>query len=160
MNSPKRVAVLPLFLILLCTFTARAQEQVIYNFGSAPNPGLVIDPQGNLYGLNNGVFELVHGADGSWTPKSISDLASNALIIDSQGNLYGNTGYGGTNGAGEVFELSPNSDGSWTTTVLYNFRTNTQDGSQGTPSSGLFMDKSGAPDRFISQVRQKQRIRD
>lgn len=85
--------------------------------GYAPNAGLAMDAEGNLYGTtfsgglsNDGVvFEIntddtetvLHnfsGSDGA-TPYS-------GLIIDQQDNLYGTTGFGGTFNQGTVFKIT------------------------------------------------------
>lgn len=66
--------------------------------------------------------------------------------MDKSGNLYGATGQGGFTecgggvGCGTVFELSSGS-GSWAETILYSFKSGTQDG--GNPESGLTMDSYG-----------------
>jgi uncharacterized repeat protein (TIGR03803 family) len=115
-----------------------------YNFtggsdGCSPDPGVILDSAGNLYGVTSGggtggcdgfgvvfkvdtsgnetVLHTFGGGDGSG-PDSV-------LLFDAQGNLYGTTALGGTSdvcdgGCGTVFELSPQ-NGSWWETVLYNF---------------------------------------
>jgi uncharacterized repeat protein (TIGR03803 family) len=88
-------------------------ETVLHSFniadGSFPLAGLVIDPQGNLYGTtSSNIFELdtsgnltmlyafTGGADGG-NPQA-------PLLGDSAGNLYGTANSGGS-GSGVVFEL-------------------------------------------------------
>jgi uncharacterized repeat protein (TIGR03803 family) len=126
-------------------FDAAGKETILYNFtggsdGCSPDPGVILDSAGNLYGVAGGgasgctgygvVFEVdtsgsetvLHtfgGGDGA-SPDSV-------LLFDSQGNLYGTTALGGSSdvcdyegGCGTVFELSPQ-NGSWLETVLYNF---------------------------------------
>ena len=122
------------------------QETVLYSFcsqtrcsdGQYPDPGVIRDAAGNLYGVAGSgggsdkgvVYELdaagsetiLHnfegGADGA-QPVSV-------LLLDSQGNLYGTTENGGNGqcggtGCGTVFKLSPQSGGGWTEKVLYAF---------------------------------------
>ena len=117
---------------------------ILYDFmggsdGCSPDPGVILDPVGDLYGVASGggaggcdgygvvfmvdtsgnetVLHTFEGEDGAG-PDS-------ALLFDSQGNLYGTTALGGSSavcngGCGTVFELSPQ-NGSWSETVLYNF---------------------------------------
>jgi uncharacterized repeat protein (TIGR03803 family) len=123
------------------------KEKVLYSFtggsdGCSPYPGVILDSEGNLYGVtslggsgfcNSGhgvVFKV--GTDGNETvlhtfEGSDGDDPDSVLLFDSKGNLYGTTGYGGSSlgcgntGCGTVFELSPQSDGTWKETVLYAF---------------------------------------
>ncbi len=103
--------------------------------GMLPQSGLILDPQGNVYGTawqggpnNKGsVYRLTHTGSG-WTFETLyafpnaSDGSNpvGALVRDGAGNLYGSTFTGGVNGGGTVFELSP-SGGGWNFTVLYSF---------------------------------------
>ena len=123
------------------------RETILYNFaggsdGCGPNPGVILDSAGNLYGVASGggdsscnsghgvVFEVdpgghetvlytFGGGDGA--------IPNSVLLFDSMGNLYGTTEYGGSSsecgglGCGTVFELSPRSGGGWSESVLYNF---------------------------------------
>jgi uncharacterized repeat protein (TIGR03803 family) len=119
----------------LGTFT----EKVLYSFrgpssddGQTPEPGLVMDASGDLYGtarlggancVPQGcgiVFELVNSS-GTYTEKILhrfgaagdgEDPAS-ALVIDSADNLYGTTDVGGatTASGGTVFEINPTGTG-------------------------------------------------
>jgi uncharacterized repeat protein (TIGR03803 family) len=124
---------------------AAGKKTVLYNFtgssdGCFPYPGVILDADGNLYGVTldggagfgdsgygvvfkvdtNGSETVLHtfeGPDGA-NPDSV-------LLFDSRGNLYGTTDNGGSSetcdgGCGTIFELSPQ-DGGWTETVLYNF---------------------------------------
>ncbi len=77
-------------------------ETILYNFqggddGMYPNPGLIFDQAGNLYGTTS------LGGGGTGYPCS-----------RSQGD-----------GCGTVFELSPNGSGGWTENILYSFQGNT-----------------------------------
>jgi len=125
---------------------AAGKETILYSFtggpdGCGPDPGVILDAAGNLYGVTSGggdagcngdgvafkvdtagnetVLHTFGGPDGSG-PDSV-------LLFDSQGNLYGTTAIGGSSanchyegGCGTIFELSPQ-NGSWSETVLYNF---------------------------------------
>lgn len=144
---------------------------VLYSFcsqtgcpdGSYPNGGLIMDPNGNLYGTTyegglssscfggygcgivfklspDGAYSILHtfannGTDGA-NPEA-------GLIMDKKGNLYGTTEAGGAYGyecgslgCGTVFKLSP--DG--TETILHSFGNGTDGFS---PISGLVMDAKG-----------------
>jgi hypothetical protein len=148
-------------------------EILLYVFQSSdgiynPNPGLIFDQAGNLYGTIpqsggsgcfNGfgcgaVFELSPNGSGGWTETLLyafqggSDGAypQPGLILDKNGNLYdtaeqgGGTACFGGAGCGTVFELSPNGSGGWTETALYSFG----GGSDGaSPEAGLIFDKTG-----------------
>jgi uncharacterized repeat protein (TIGR03803 family) len=135
--------------------------------GKDPNPGLVFDSAGNLYGTTvagganyclfsnttstcGTVFELTPTSTGAWTEKQLYNFAGNTglnddganpssgLVADSAGNLYGTTSYGGSY-HGTVFRLTPGSDGTWTETILYDFT----DGEDGRGPSGLIRDRLG-----------------
>jgi uncharacterized repeat protein (TIGR03803 family) len=147
--------------------SANRRETVLYAFaggadGAGPNPGLVADNVGNLYGTTaiggevscpfgpdcGTVFKLApdgsesvlyafQGGSDGWEPYS-------GLIADGSGNLYGETLLGGSysgsdceaNGCGTVYEVQP--DG--TKTTLYSF----QGGSDGvSPAYGVIFDDSG-----------------
>jgi uncharacterized repeat protein (TIGR03803 family) len=142
-------------------------EAILYSFqggtdGCSPNPGLVFDKAGNLYGttyLNGGngydcfegsggtVFELAPRS-GGWGESIIYafDFTHGGnpftnLLLDASGNLYGTTEFGGgCFFCGVVFELSPTSSGGWTETVLYSF-TGGSDGDE--PLGNLAFDSSG-----------------
>lgn len=116
-------------------------EQVLYSFtggldGMSPNPGLISDAQGNLYGSTiaggaNGlgaVFEISHSG-GSWTLQPIfsvgdsgvkGDMIPGPLAIDASGNLYAESGLDSSGNNGSVFELSK-VNGIWQATTLYSF---------------------------------------
>ncbi len=138
-------------------------EKVIYNFngfGVIPNPGLVFDGQGSLYGtyyvldlqfcdVGCGTVFKLKPARGQWTETDVYDFLGGGnggqppagVIRDSQGNLYGTGALGGNN-FGIVFELKP-SGSQWKETMLHNFcsRNNCADGSF--PLAGLVMDGNG-----------------
>jgi uncharacterized repeat protein (TIGR03803 family) len=132
----------------------------IYDFtntstsAAEPSNSLILDAQGNLYGVSqNGgadglgvVYELSPSSSG-WTQTLLysfaggSDGASptGSLIFDASGNLYGTNTLGGSGGDGTVFELSPSSSG-WTETILHNF-TGGADGRG--PGGNLLLDSTG-----------------
>jgi uncharacterized repeat protein (TIGR03803 family) len=144
-------------------------EKILYSFGATARDGtdprrgaLVFDAKGNLYGTTyaggeNGaspgdgaVFELIPGADGTWTEKVLYNFgASNldgvnptdGLIFDAVGNLYGTTYAGGAYDYGTVFELSPMLSGGWKEKVLHSFDINHTDGAN--PIAGVIFDAQG-----------------
>jgi uncharacterized repeat protein (TIGR03803 family) len=125
----------------------------IYDFTNTPTyvgepaSSLILDAQGNLYGVTQyAVYELSPSSAG-WTQTILhiftggSDGATpnGSLIFDASGNLYGTTTLGGSGGDGTVFELSPSSSG-WTETILHNF-TGADDGRA--PGGNLLLDSAG-----------------
>jgi uncharacterized repeat protein (TIGR03803 family) len=136
------------------------KESVLYSFqngndGASPNPGLVFDAAGNLYGTSSSrgfgsVFELSPSSKG-WTETTLYAFQGGSdgvgpngdLVFDTAGNLYGTTvGGGGSNncGCGVVFELTLGAGGQWTESVIHTF-TSYPDGS--TPEGGLVIDEDG-----------------
>jgi len=113
----------------------RFTEKVLYSFkgpsdndGQTPEPGLVIDASGNLYGNTRlggtncepdgcgVVFELINSS-GSYTEKILhrfgapgdGEVPTAPLLMDSAGNLYGTTDAGGATlcYCGTVFSVNP-----------------------------------------------------
>jgi uncharacterized repeat protein (TIGR03803 family) len=113
-------------------------ETVLHSFtgtdGSLPLGGLVIDPQGNLYGTtSSNIFEL----DTSGNLTALYDFTGGAdggnprapLLRDSAGNLYGTANSGGSSGSGVVFELPA------TTSPVFNIATTFSGNGTGTVAS-------------------------
>ena len=115
--------------------------------GATPQPGLLLDAAGNLFGVaaaggngenglifkisSTGTYTVLHrftGRDGK-TPNG-------SLVADTAGNFFGTTQGGGVNALGTVFEMSPAGQ----VTVLHAF-TGDLDGAF--PLSGLIRDSAG-----------------
>ena len=135
-------------------------EMVLYRFangsdGKSPNPDLLRDKSGNLYGTAGGgggacncgiVFRLDPAGDLSvlyaFQGGTAGATPIRGVIADAAGNLYGTTSGGGDMacangyGCGTVFRLAP--DG--TETILYTF-TGSPDGEL--PDSLLTRDRAG-----------------
>jgi uncharacterized repeat protein (TIGR03803 family) len=146
------------------------QEALIHSFKGGddsgfPWAGLILDPQGNLYGTTTDdsglfgygtVFKLTPAADGTWTESILyafrggtdGGVPYGRLVRDAAGNLFGTTFEGGNlaacigsaSGCGVVFELSPASSGRWKERVLYAFQSGT-DGAF--PEAGVVFDRKG-----------------
>ncbi len=136
------------------------------NDGKLPDAGVVLGPDGSLYGTTqeggsnscgNGcgtVFNLrpppraCTTALCPWTETVIHSFSGQPdgagpyygdVVFDQAGNLYGTTLGGGTGGWGTVYRLTPFS-GSWTESILYNF-TGQADGGQ--PYAGVIFNRAG-----------------
>jgi uncharacterized repeat protein (TIGR03803 family) len=139
-------------------------EQVLHRFsgnndGATPEPTLIFDKSGDLYGTTllggahgvGNVFELMPNAGGSWKEEVLhqfkggSDGPWAGVIFDQAGNLYGTTLDGGNlsvcggQGCGVVFKLAPNSNGGWSETALHRFA----DHPSAYPNAGLILDAAG-----------------
>lgn len=137
-------------------------ETVIHHFsggvdgGSASKARLLIDPNGDIYGVATvggafgvgTVFRLSPQAGGGWSFTTLYSFQGQpdgvfpygGLVRDAGGNFYGTTYYGGTQDDGVVYKLA-NVGGVWTETVLHHFLDGT-DGSY--PISALAFGEDGA----------------
>jgi uncharacterized repeat protein (TIGR03803 family) len=141
------------------TLAANGTETVMYSFtggadGSVPMAGLILDPEGNLYGTTqNGGASGTGGASGAGVVFELNAMGTETvlynftggadggnpeagLLRDREGNLYGTTERGGASSAGIVFKV----DATGQQTVLYAFTGGT-DG--GYPLAGLVGDSEG-----------------
>jgi uncharacterized repeat protein (TIGR03803 family) len=132
-------------------------EQVIYSFKSTddvaqPADGVVIDPQGNIYGCGPGgiygfgaIFKLAppDAPGGSYTESLIYNFKDRNAIIGENGhlgcaltidpatlNLIGTAAGGGYTGMGALFELAPPAAGQteWTYSLIHSFTGTNLDG--------------------------------
>ncbi len=107
--------------------TAEGKLTTLYSFngtdGNAPNAGLVLAANGDLYGTTAfTVFEITPGGDLTTIFKfdgSDGSLPLAPLMQASNGNFYGTTKEGGADSGGTVFEITPGGK----LTTLYNFCT-------------------------------------
>lgn len=129
------------------------KESVLYSFegspdGTYPQPGLVRDAAGNLYGTtelggtfdDGTVFRIdPSGAETvlySFAGSSDGEWPTGGLVRDKKGNLYGTTELGGADNVGTVFML----DSAGQETVMHSFGA----GSDGAiPFAGLAHDAAG-----------------
>jgi len=138
----------------------------VYNFGSQnhdgsnPTAGVVIGPDGLLYGTTTEggsgygtVFRLqprpnsCAGAMCPWNETILYAFGNGAdggypgygkLTFDSAGNIYGTTNGGGSRGYGVVFKLTRSGSG-WTESVIWDFA----NGGGDSPLSGVIFDNAG-----------------
>jgi uncharacterized repeat protein (TIGR03803 family) len=106
--------------------------------GVSPNPGLVFDRAGNLFGTTNKggannsgtVFQLKPGTNDQWTEKILHSFctATNCLdgafpaaglTVGPADHLYGTSFTGGAGQLGTVYVLLPDANGRWNFAVLY-----------------------------------------
>jgi uncharacterized repeat protein (TIGR03803 family) len=141
-------------------------ENVLYAFqysndGAIPYAGVVLDPEGNVYGTTiyggagdgGTIFELMP-SNGNWIFSVLySPLlgglggSEGVLARSSNGTFYGTLLTGGGQhcsgyGCGSVFQLSP-SNGGWEYTSLYNLNNLNDGGDGGNPSAGVILDSAG-----------------
>jgi uncharacterized repeat protein (TIGR03803 family) len=132
-------------------------ETVLHTFTRGPEgilpdtAGLILDPDGNLYGTaafsgagGNGTVYKVDGSSNTTVVYAFPGthdgqyLYNAGVILGSDGHLYGTTFYGGRNGAGVVYELNGKAD----ERVLYTFDQFTANGF-GQPTWGVTRDSAG-----------------
>jgi uncharacterized repeat protein (TIGR03803 family) len=115
--------------------------------GSSPQPGLLLDATGNLYGTTFQGGRSEHGIvfkiskKGKYTivhrfSQNEGKNPNGGLVSDPAGNLYGTAQLGGRHDLGSVFQLTP--DGGLN--VLHSFR-GLKDGAS--PLAGLIRDEAG-----------------
>jgi uncharacterized repeat protein (TIGR03803 family) len=100
--------------------------------GYEPNPYLILDPSGTIYGATsqggaNGDIGTFYEVISRNHEKVIHQFPYNvttdgngpagAIAVDAQGNYYGATSGGGANGSGTIYKIDPSGN----ETVLYNF---------------------------------------
>lgn len=133
-------------------------EETLYSFANSETSygaygGVVLDPQGNIYGNLEGgcdpdcvgtIFQLQNSGSG-WTQNIIYAFTGNdgefpfaGLIRDAEGNLYGSC-TGTSEGGVPAFELSPAGGGSFNYSVL----TYITGGLGLGPEGNLVMDSAG-----------------
>ncbi len=132
-----------------------------FNDGGGSEGGVVIGPNGALYGTtemggagHGTVFELRPPATFCrsvlcyWNETVLYSFTGypdgeypyiENLAFDQTGDIYGTTYEGGTNNGGTVFELTP-SGGGYTESILHNFGSGTDGVS---PYSGVVLDAAG-----------------
>jgi uncharacterized repeat protein (TIGR03803 family) len=142
-------------------------ENVIHSFGSSsadgidPESNLLIDANGNLYGVAPGggdgtyssgvVFEFSPSSNGTWTENILYAFdgkadggGPNAITFDKSGNIYGTAAGGGVkgmncpSGCGTIFRLTRSSGGNWPFTRPYAFP-----GTSGYQPNGIVFDSAG-----------------
>ena len=138
-------------------------EYILYEFtggadGGNPFFGLVPDNWGNLYGVTRSggshhagtVFKLSH-SKGGWAftriytfgDGGLSDQSepSSNVALDSAGNLYGTSASSGRFQLGTVYRLTPSASGDWQETILHDFGSFKNDGTE--PGGGVTLDAKG-----------------
>jgi uncharacterized repeat protein (TIGR03803 family) len=106
------------------------QIAAVYGTVNPPNPGLVADSQGHLFGTANSqagqglAFEVDIATKATTTIYNFQSytLPTSPLIVGPGGTIYG-ASYSGATGCGTVFELTPPAKGQrvWSETTLYTF---------------------------------------
>lgn len=161
-SSVLRIAVV---ILAVAAFAPRGEARtfkVLYSFcsqpncadGATPQPGLVMDAAGNLYGATAAggsrggggtVFKLT-ASGGETVLHSFRTVAGSPpnvypsiAFVGLTSSLYGTTAAGGAHGMGTIFKISPSGH----KTVLYSFcaEANCADGAR--PGGGLAIDGAG-----------------
>jgi hypothetical protein len=91
-------------------------ETVLCNTVGLPTSGLIMDPQGNLYGTSQGagVFEL-SSSGGGWTEQFIyGETLDQGVSMNSAGDLFASAGR-------KMLELSANGEGGWNSDFIHTF---------------------------------------
>jgi uncharacterized repeat protein (TIGR03803 family) len=139
-------------------------ETVLHNFisedpqdGDGPSGSLVMDKEGNLYGMTvsggsagmGTVFEVSPNGNGGWTESLLYSFLGgndgtnpvNSTLLLKGTTLYGTTNSGGSANDGTIFELTySKTKAQWLETVLYTF----PGGANGAaPYAGLVADPKG-----------------
>ncbi len=98
------------------------EETILYDFPNLeqafPYGNLLLDPAGNLYGINAGgadgtIFKLSRQENGNWVYSVVHSFDGadgnhpEGITTDGKGNLFGTTMTGGTYDRGVVFEITP-----------------------------------------------------
>jgi uncharacterized repeat protein (TIGR03803 family) len=131
--------------------------------GQHPAGSLIIDKNGNVYGVTSSgtgfstgsygvVYELSPAAGGTWTETILHNFTGQpldgstpmaGLVMDSNGNLFGTTDSGGANGFdGAIYELSPNGS-TWIENILFSFQGAGVDTLGYVPQTSLTLDSTG-----------------
>ncbi len=143
-------------LLLVSVPPAHGQtETVLYSFqgspdGADPLGALVLDKEGNLYGVTGEGGARFYGTVFELTPQGTETILHSfgpnggdgydplaGVVRDKKGNLYGTSIYGGAYGGGTVFKLTP----SGSETILFSFGANGTDGYS--PTAPVVLDKKG-----------------
>jgi uncharacterized repeat protein (TIGR03803 family) len=116
------------------------------NVATGPNPGVVLDSAGNIYGATpyGGIGGMLYQLDTAGQETTLYSLPSahhgsfprSAVTIGPAGDLFGTTAAGGAANAGVVYEM----DSTGREKVLYSF-TGGADGAY--PQSGVVFDLAG-----------------
>src|SRR5207248_6688658 len=118
---------------------------------SGPSGGVIIDGEGNLYGVTGfggafgagAVYELKL-KDGTYRERIIHSFDQldgaepNSLTFGTDGNLYGTAFFGGTSltcpDCGVIFQLAKTTDGKWTDRTLLSLNGSDGFGAVGPPA--------------------------